>query len=100
MSEFFRIEFPGTEFEPLVLKQDASLVTELTAVNCPILFGCRSGICGTCLVEAEHEDGAITAPAKDELEVLEIFAPGNPAARLACQMRLTGNLRLRRIESS
>jgi ferredoxin len=99
MSEHCRIEFPGTEFKPLVLPRDAKLAMELTAVNSPILFGCRSGICGTCLVEVEHEDGAILAPARDELEALEIFAPGNQRARLACQMKLTGNLCLRKIES-
>ena len=99
MSKVFRIEFPGTDFEPLELSQGARLATELTAVNSPILFGCRSGICGTCLVEVEHEPGAILEPAADETEALEIFAPGNRRARLACQMRLTGNLCLRKIEA-
>lgn len=99
MPELFRINFPGTDYQPLELQRDVSLAMELTAVNSPILFGCRSGICGTCLVEAEHEQGAIAAAAGDELEALEIFAPGNPRARLACQIRLTGNLCLRKIES-
>lgn len=97
--EGFYIEFPGTEFEPLLLEKGARLSSVLTAVNSPILFGCRSGICGTCLVEAEAESGTVEGPDADESEALEIFAPGNPGARLACQMRLTGNLCCRKIES-
>ena len=99
MSESFSIEFPDTEFPPLVLDKGAKLATELTAVNSPILFGCRSGICGTCLVEATYQDGTFVEPDSDENEALEIFAPGNPKARLACQMRLTGRLSLRKIQS-
>ena len=94
----FHIEFPGTDFEPLLLEAGVRLSTELTAVNSPILFGCRSGICGTCLVEVES--GSIDEPEADEKEALEIFAPGNPKARLACQLHLTGDLCLRKIQSS
>ena len=99
MSDSFQIEFPETDFPPLELDDGARLALELTAVNSPILFGCRSGICGTCLVEAEHEGDAFTPPRDGEQEVLEFFAPENPKARLACQIRLTGNLRLRKIET-
>lgn len=98
MSESFHIEFPGTAFEPLELQCGVSLAIELTALNSPILFGCRSGICGTCLVEVESAAGALADPSVDEAEAVELFAPGNPQARLACQLQPTGNLRMRKIE--
>ena len=100
MSDFFRVEFPHTSFPSIELPKGVRLAVELTAVNSPILFGCRSGICGTCLVEADYADQAFAPPSSEEKEVLEIFAPGNRRARLACQLRLTGNLRLRKLEAS
>lgn len=58
----------------------------------PILFGCRSASCATCLVEltcgAEHLN-PITA---EEAILLEVMAEGNPAARLACQFTINGSI--------
>jgi ferredoxin len=99
VAEGFKVEFPGTAFPPLALEPGTGLATALTAVNSPVLFGCRSGICGTCLVEVEAPGGAVPPPGPDEAEALEIFAPGNARARLACQMRLTAYLRLRKLAS-
>ena len=100
MSKFFRVDFPHTPFPPVELPQGVRLAVELTAVNSPILFGCRSGICGTCLVNAEYVDQEFAPPSDEEQEVLEIFAPGNRRARLACQLKLTGNLRLCKVEAT
>ena len=96
-----RIEFPGTGFPALELAGDDTLSVELTAVNSPVLFGCRSGLCGTCLVEVEAiGETSLTEPGEDEKEALEIYAPGNRRARLACQLALTTDLRLWRLESA
>lgn len=96
-----RIEFPGTSFPPVDLPDLASLPLHLTVLNSPVLFGCRSGLCGTCLIEVEPaREGAIEPPDAAEAEALALYAPGNPQARLACQMPLTGDVRIRKIESA
>jgi ferredoxin len=94
------IEFPGTTFPPQELPVRACLPLYLTVQNSPLLFGCRSGLCGTCLIEVEAETGATEPPAADEREALEIYAPGNPRARLACQLVPLGALRVRKIDSA
>lgn len=96
-----RIEFPGTAFAPVELPDLASLPLHLTVLNSPVLFGCRSGLCGTCLIEVEAAGAApLDPPDAAEAEALAIYAPDNPRARLACQLPLTANIRIRKIESA
>ena len=94
-----RVEFPGTTFAPLELPDLASLPLHLTVQNSPLLFGCRSGLCGTCLIEIEADE-PLPAPGRAEAEALEIYAPGNPHARLACQLPVSTGLRIRKLESA
>ena len=96
----YRVSFPGTHFAPVDLPDLASLPLHLTVQNSPVLFGCRSGLCGTCLIEVEAEQGELEAPDPDELETLAIYAPGNPRARLACQLVLSTGIRIRKIEGA
>lgn len=86
------VSFPGSRHAPLRLAEGTALSEALTVENSPILFGCRTGICATCLSEI---DGAIPPPSADERELLEIFAPDNPRARLACQVQLTADIRVK-----
>lgn len=96
-----RVEFPGTAFAAVELPDLASLPLHLTVLNSPLLFGCRSGLCGTCLIEVEPCGGeAVVPPGAAEVEALAIYAPGNPQARLACQLPLTVDVRIRKIESA
>jgi ferredoxin len=74
---------------PVRLRRHANLSEELDVTNSPLLFGCRTGICGTCLVRVE---GALPPPGDDERELLEVLAPGDPRARLACQLDLVGDI--------
>ncbi len=65
------------------------LAEHLSVRNSPVLFGCRTGICGTCLSRIE---GEALPPDAGEREMLDIYAPGLPDARLLCQVRLTGDV--------
>ncbi|NET17435.1 MAG: (2Fe-2S)-binding protein [Okeania sp. SIO1H6] len=87
----YNISFPDTKYPTLTLEKYSQLSQHLTVQNSPVLFGCRTGICGTCLVEVE---GDIPPPNSEELEILEIFSPGNKQARLACQIKLTNNIKI------
>lgn len=88
------VEFPNTNFAPVSIDIHQPLAVRLTLQNSPILFGCRTGICGTCLVIAM---GNMLPPDAAEQEVLEILAPDCPTARLACQIKPLGNLALTRL---
>ncbi len=92
-----RIEFPGTRFAPQEVPERACLPLFLTVQNSPLLFGCRSGLCGTCLIEVEADAGAAEPPDADEREALSLYAPGNPRARLACQLVPLAAMRIRTI---
>jgi ferredoxin len=79
---------------PVRLPRHTPLAEALDVTNSPLLFGCRTGACGTCMIEVEPA-GALPPPSDDERELLEIFAPGDPKARLACQLDLACDLRCR-----
>jgi len=93
MSRTFKVEFPGTIFEPVELPEGANLSEVLTAENSPVLFGCRTGICGTCLGKISTS-AAIEPPDAEEQEVLEVLADDDPNARLCCQIELKSNLKI------
>lgn len=83
------VRFPETDYELLTLEKHQQLSEHLTVQNSPVLFGCRTGICGTCLVIV---DGNIPPPGKEEQEILETLAPGDRQVRLACQLELTSDV--------
>ncbi len=85
------IQFPNTSFAAIQLHPGHPLADYLTAENSPVLFGCRTGICGTCLVRVVGK----AAPASTlEQEVLDVLAPHQPEARLACQLKPKGPLQI------
>ncbi|BAY32013.1 ferredoxin [Nostoc carneum NIES-2107] len=92
MPELCKISFPGTNYPPINLQPHQNLSENLTIQNSPVLFGCRTGICGTCLVEVI---GEIPPPLPNEQEMLDTLAPDNQKARLACQLDLTTNIEIR-----
>lgn len=95
MSNFCTVSFPRTDYPPITLQHHQSLSDHLTIQNSPVLFGCRTGICGTCLVEVI---GDIPAALADEREMLDTVAPNVENARLACQIDLTDDVEICRLE--
>ncbi len=78
------------------VNQDTLLSKELDATNSPILFGCRTGICGTCLLVVEEGSENTNDADADELEFLEIVSD-DPRARLACKMTCHGPVKVKYI---
>jgi ferredoxin len=95
----FTIDFPETSHPSLTLPEGTTLSRELSVLNSPLLFGCRTGICGTCLVEIVEGFENLTPPKADEAEALTVYAPKNPRARLACQLFFNTNIALKKIEA-
>lgn len=92
------IQFPGSGFADLQIATGERLSLHLTAGNSPLLFGCRAGLCGTCLIEVDVlGNGALPPPDAEEQEALTVYAPDQPKARLACQICVTADLRIRRL---
>lgn len=91
MSNRCLVSFPGTEYPSLSLESHQNLSEHLTIQNSPVLFGCRTGICGTCLVAVK---GDSPPPMSDEQEMLETLAPQQANVRLACQLVLTADLEI------
>lgn len=85
------VSFPGTNYSPLTLAAHQNLSECLTVQNSPVLFGCRTGICGTCMVAI---DGNIPPATEEEKEILGAIAPRNDRARLACQIDLTSDIKI------
>lgn len=90
------VSFPETEWEAIALEKHQKLSEHLTVQNSPVLFGCRTGICGTCAVLVE---GDIPPPSEEEKEILEIVAEGNSQARLACQVDLNSDIKIKALST-
>ncbi|MDX6770891.1 MAG: 2Fe-2S iron-sulfur cluster-binding protein [Elusimicrobiota bacterium] len=88
----------GVDFGPkarkpaLRLPEGKLLCDLLTVENSPVYFGCRNGVCGTCLARVTVRSGDLAPPDADEAGVLELLCPDEPKARLACRVRLTADL--------
>jgi ferredoxin len=89
-----KIEFTDRRFAPLELEVGQPLAEVLTIQNSPVLFGCRTGLCGTCIVAVT---GDMTAATPAELELLELYGADDPAARLACQLDIRGDVMMAKL---
>ena len=80
----------------MFLVAESNLSEHLTIANSSVLFGCRTGICGTCVVEILSEkNGRLAAPDSEEREILELLSSPQQNARLACQMKVQADLVIR-----
>ena len=93
--ERIKVSFVDEAYQPIMLTQGTYLPETLDATNSPLLFGCRTGICGTCLVEVK---GKLLPPSDEEKELLDLYAPGNPKARLACQIAVVAPIQVKPLE--
>lgn len=75
--------------ESIDVTEGELLSESLDVTNSPILFGCRTGICATCLVRVVSGAEHLPDLDEDEAEVLEIYAEAENC-RLACQLSLSG----------
>ncbi len=92
----FHVSFDESTFKSVALPSGSNLSESLSINNSPLLFGCRTGICGTCMIEVSQElNGRLDEATCDERELLDLMAPGNKQARLACQIKLCADIRVK-----
>lgn len=95
----WQIAFVDSTKAPVELQEGDCLSEKLNIQNSPILFGCRIGICGTCAIEILEQQGPALHPrTHEEDNFLETMAPGQPHVRLACQIHINTNLKVRQVE--
>ena len=90
----YAIYFDNEKHPVLQLPEGSNLSEVLTICNSPVLFGCRTGICGTCRIRLDVIDGKIDESSPEERELLRIVCAGDARARLACQIRLTADIKI------
>ena len=88
------VAFPGSAHAPVRVPLGCELAEHLDVHNSPVLFGCRTGLCGTCAAVVEGEAAPIS---DEEREVIDIEWGDVPGARLLCQLRPTTDLRVLRV---
>ena len=86
------ISFTQEEHPPVEVEKGCNPSEILNSSNSPVLFGCRTGVCGTCLVEIVSGAESIEPASAAEKEMLEVMAPGNEKARFACQLSVEDNM--------
>lgn len=92
------VSFAESEMQPVELNTGDELSEHLTAQNSPILFGCRIGICGTCAIEILEEKESLPPRTANEEEYLEALVPDKPRCRLACQLKINTDIKIKKVE--
>lgn len=95
MSEYC-ITFPNSEFSDVRVPAGTRLSTALDATNSPVLFGCRTGLCGTCAMVVRGELSGVTP---EETETLEVTVDDTEGVRLMCLIRVQSDLSIESMES-
>lgn len=63
-------------------------------VGSGIIYGCREGDCGTCLMQVEEGANNLSSPSVVEHQILSNMAAGRNQ-RLACQAQVLGDCKVR-----
>jgi ferredoxin len=90
----YKVSFEQDTHAPVELPEGAELSRHLTVQNSPVLFGCRTGICGTCAATVEVLEGTLPEATEEERECVDLVRPGDTKVRLLCQLRLTAAVRI------
>jgi ferredoxin len=82
-----------TDKKKITVEHDAALIDICENHETSILFGCRDGACGACLVRILENPQNLSPIQESEQDFLETMA-ARPDERLACQCRIFGDVTL------
>jgi len=77
----------------LEVKEGYALIDMCEEQDTSILFGCRDGACGACMIRVLEGEKNISPMQDDEKDFLETMA-ARPNERLACQCRVYGDVKI------
>lgn len=80
----------GTVIE---VKKGAALVEVADEHETELDFGCRDGVCGTCIMRVRAGAENLSPVTDEERDTLENFAAA-PGQRLACQVKIVGDVEI------
>ena len=80
-----------TDKKTIEVPENASIIDICENEDTSILFGCRDGACGACLVRVVENPDNLSPMQEDERDFLETMA-GQPDERLACQCKVLGDV--------
>jgi ferredoxin len=82
-----------TDEKTLEVAQDYPMIDMCEDHDTSILFGCRDGACGACMIRVLEGADNLSAMLDDERDFLETMA-AEPDERLACQCRVRGDVKI------
>jgi ferredoxin len=74
-------------------QQGEPLMNVADRTKASIPFGCRNGICGTCIMKVNKGMENLSAPEEKEKNTLQMFGAG-PQNRLTCQCKVNGDVEI------
>ncbi|MBX7096248.1 MAG: (2Fe-2S)-binding protein [Myxococcaceae bacterium] len=86
------VSFKSASHPPVQVPRGKNLSLHLTASNSPVLFGCRTGICGTCMSHVRVVAGELVPPNEDERESLDVNGAPSADCRLLCQIDVSADI--------
>lgn len=75
------------------VKEGYSLIDLSEEHDTSILFGCRDGACGACMIRVMEGQESLSPMKDDERDFLETMA-AEPEERLACQCKVYGDIKI------
>lgn len=75
------------------VKEGYALIDMCEDYDTSILFGCRDGACGACMVRVLEGQEHLSPMQDDEKDFLETMA-AEPDERLACQCKVYGDVKI------
>ena len=78
-----------TDNKTIEVKEGYPLIDMCEDHDTSILFGCRDGACGACMIRVLEGEQFISKMQDNERDVLETMA-ATPNERLACQCKVSG----------
>jgi ferredoxin len=85
----------STTGEAFSLPHDAYLSDAAELQLAGLIFGCRAGMCGICVIEVVDGAANLSRPDDDESLLLASLGHADESRRLACQCQLRGDVTIR-----
>jgi ferredoxin len=89
-----KITFVNSQHAPVEVACEQNLSESLNSSNSPVLFGCRTGVCGACVVKIHSGIEQLDKMSAADEEVVLVMVDDPTAVRLGCQLYPKGDLEI------